>query len=84
MKTIEIKGFVHCKPAEGYHVNNVVNGLKYSFWDWEDMSSQGFALVSPASITIEITEDFNPNTQFAAALEAGRKYINSLDLGAGA
>ena len=52
MKTIELKGFVHCKPAESWDDGDLVhNGLKYSFFEYDDMKNCGLALVSPYTIT---------------------------------
>ena len=73
MKTIVLEGFVHCLPAEKYDdPGHVRNGLKYSFWEYEKMGG-AFALVAPHTITLEIADNFNPNSQFIEALEAKKK-----------
>ena len=75
MKTIELKGFVHCKPADKYdEPDHVRDGLKYTFWDYEKLGG-GLALVAPYTITLEIPDNFNPNGQFIEALEAEKKKV---------
>lgn len=76
MKTIELKGFVHCKPAADWDNGPfVIDGLKYDFWQWEDLKNSGLALVAPYTITLEVPDNFNPNGQFVAALEAEKKKV---------
>ena len=73
MKTITLKGFVHCKPADRYDCDDHVrDGLKYSFWEYEKLGG-GNALVAPYTIKLEIPDNYNPNTQFIEALEAEKK-----------
>lgn len=74
MKTIELKGFVHCKPAEDWDFGPLtMGGLRYDFSQWENNKSIGYALVSPYTITLDIPDSYNPNGQFIEALEAEKK-----------
>ena len=77
MKTIELKGFVHCRPADKYdEPDHVRDGLKYSFWEFEKMGNgSGFALVAPHTLAFEVPDSFNPSGQFVEALEAEKKKV---------
>lgn len=74
MKTIELKGFVHCKPADKWDSGSfVIDGMKYDFWQYEGMQSSGYALVAPLTVKVQMPDNFNPNGQFVAALEQQKK-----------
>lgn len=74
MKTIELKGFVHCKPVE-YGYNQIIGNLEYGFFQCDDAKSVGYALVAPYTLTLEIPDSCNPNGQFIEALEAEKKKV---------
>ena len=73
-QTITLEGFIHCKPSSWEH-EHMVNGLEFSFWRFETLSSQGYAQVCPAKVTFELPEGFNPNPQFVGSLEAAKKKL---------
>lgn len=77
MKTIVLKGFVHCKPAEKYdEPDHVRDGLKYTFWDYEKLGG-GLVLVAPHTLEFEVPDSFNPSGQFVAALDEQEKKITA-------
>jgi len=76
MKTITLKGFIHCQPAR-FESGHTVDGMEYTFWRFEDMKSSGYALVAPHNITFELPEQFSPNDQFIAGLEAEKQKLRA-------
>ena len=77
MKNITLNGFIQCKPADKYDNCNVIDGMLYEFWAYENMKSSGYAIVTPHTITVDMPDSFNPNVQFVEALEAQKKKITA-------
>jgi hypothetical protein len=76
MKTITINGWIHCKPASPWD-SKAVDGLTFDFFQHEDMTSCGRAMVTPYTMEFGVPDNFNPNGQFVEALEAKKKEIQA-------
>ena len=75
MKTITLEGFVHCRPEDQYELGHVISGMAYKFWPVDNMKASGYALVAAGTLTVQVSDSFNPNPQFVAALEEQEKKI---------
>lgn len=76
MKTITINGWIQCKPAASWDTNQI-DGLKYDFFQHEDMTNCGHAMVTPYTMTFEVPDSFNPNATFVEALKEKKKELQA-------
>lgn len=75
-KQISIPLFVHAKPAASYEYGaNVINGMKFELWEWEDMADNGYVLVCPATVCFELPEGWDPRPAQIKTLEAKREQL---------
>jgi hypothetical protein len=76
MKTITINGWIQCKPAESWNTSQV-DGLKYDFFQHEDMTNCGYAMVTTHTMSFDVPDGFNPNATFVESLEAKKKELQA-------
>ena len=79
MKTLTINGFALCEPAESYeHKNpNCFDGFTYRFSQYDMTDVKGYITAGTATLTINITEGFDPRGGAVKALEEQRKKIQA-------
>ena len=70
--TVNLKLFLHTKPAEKYESANVIDGFQYNLLAFEDMKAFGYTFVQPVDLTLTLPEGFDPRQGAVQALEAKR------------
>ena len=76
MKTITINGWIHARQADKWTEPDH-DSLVFTFFKYEDLKSQGFAMVTPYAMTFDLPDNFYPNGTFVEALEAKKKELQA-------
>ena len=76
MKQITIKGFAHCRPASEHQSrnSNYRDGFSYGFANVQ-LEGDGFIPVGPATVTIDMPEDFDPRAGAVETLKQRKQQI---------
>jgi hypothetical protein len=73
-----INGFVHAQPADKFDTKEgQFDGFKFTWFSYEDMTTCGYSKVTPANITFEIPESFNPRAEHVSRLEEKAKELQA-------
>lgn len=74
---VTVKGFVHTRPADPWDNKNVVDGMNYTFFGFEDAKSMGWVAVSPHTFEFVVPEGFDHRVKAVEALEEKRKEVRA-------
>lgn len=79
MTTKILKGFVHARPDEYSNPPNdwLIGGFELSVWRIDDMKCCGMSLIAPATITFELSDNWDPRGAMVKVLREEQKKIHN-------
>jgi hypothetical protein len=68
--------FVHARPASDWDAgDHIVDGQEITVWRFDDMTSQGYVMVTPVTVDFEFPEGWDPRAQQIDALRMQKEKL---------